>query len=378
LEKLQNVSPEARAQYISVLVDAGASDLASVSFLEREDVPGIKPVHFRQLKHACVGEPPRDLRPQPRDGPPQEDDEKQPARERSFPKQRRAKEEVDEAKKAVVLVLGPQGSGKSSLINFVAGKYLVCPPQIAHMDDPDSTLGIKRYEPKRMNAVFYDTQGVYFDSERNIEKTATMIRSYIKDHEVIGNEAVSLVWGVLDADNVEIYNKRHYLDLWHAVAGDLPVIVVLTKADKFKEDESRLEAISEMVHENALLFLPSFCGLIVLSTSVNTSEQQRVVKELMESTTTYSWHRHDRPIVVSPWDRHVPLRRHCSWCQEDTWHTMVQTSIFRDNYRCSCKNLTAKCTDCEVGMAKSGKVYGDLTCEMCKRKKDKESRWGRK
>lgn len=151
-------------------------------------------------------------------------------------------EEKKKSKKAVILVCGYTGAGKTSLIQAVCGPDVVSEDKITH--GKPGTMDYLKYESDLIT--FWDSQGLELGEAEDafLQKT----REFVRDRQEDPNpdNHIHLVWYAIQGSGARVSNCD--LELINNIFPN--VIAVITKSDITRPEQ--LEAITEFLSGNGV------------------------------------------------------------------------------------------------------------------------------
>ena len=136
-----------------------------------------------------------------------------------------------ELKQQNILICGQTGSGKSSLINYLAGK------KIADVGDvKPTTKDIKYYETKYIN--IYDSEGYEIGSKKQADYEKLITNFLTKNKRVYGKKDIHLIWYCIDgfAGRYKPLDKSLIEKMKNE---GFKVCVLITKTDEMDDDQKK-------------------------------------------------------------------------------------------------------------------------------------------
>jgi len=136
-----------------------------------------------------------------------------------------------ELKQQNILICGQTGSGKSSLINYLAGK------KIADVGDvKPTTKDIKYYETKYIN--IYDSEGYEIGSKKQADYEKLITNFLTKNKRVYGKKDIHLIWYCIDgfAGRYKPLDKSLIEKMKNE---GFKVCVLITKTDEMDDDQEK-------------------------------------------------------------------------------------------------------------------------------------------
>ena len=134
-----------------------------------------------------------------------------------------------ELKQRNILICGQTGSGKSSVINYLAGK------KVAEVGDvKPTTKDIKYYETKYIN--IYDSEGYEIDSDKQ-EHYDELIIDFLKPYKnITKNGATLLIWYCISGAGKRYIEVDKYLIKKMKKEG-FKVCILITKIDEITKKQ---------------------------------------------------------------------------------------------------------------------------------------------
>ena len=142
--------------------------------------------------------------------------------------------------KANILVMGPAGAGKSTLINAVTGK------EVARINDGRrGTEKLAAYESDELNLRLIDSRGFgdgFWDSQKTIRDMSRWMRAGLKGDRPL----IQMLWFCVDASSKHLSARTiRTVEFVKREWKDIPVIVVLTKSYFPDEDQENIKMVEE-------------------------------------------------------------------------------------------------------------------------------------
>ena len=142
--------------------------------------------------------------------------------------------------KANILVMGPAGAGKSTLINAVTGK------EVARINDGRrGTEKLAAYESDELNLRLIDSRGFgdgFWDSQKTIRDMSRWMRAGLKGDRPL----IQMLWFCVDASSKHLSARTiRTVEFVKREWKDIPVIVVLTKSYFPDEDQENIKMVED-------------------------------------------------------------------------------------------------------------------------------------
>ena len=142
--------------------------------------------------------------------------------------------------KANILVMGPAGAGKSTLINAVIGK------EVDRINDGRrGTEKLTAYESDELNLRLIDSRGFgdgFWDSQKTIRDMSRWMRAGLKGDRPL----IHMLWFCVDASSKHLSARTiRTVEFVKREWKDIPVIVVLTKSYFPDEDQENIKMVEE-------------------------------------------------------------------------------------------------------------------------------------
>ena len=142
--------------------------------------------------------------------------------------------------KANILVMGPAGAGKSTLINAVTGK------EVARINDGrHGTEKLAAYESDELNLRLIDSRGFgdgFWDSQKTIRDMSRWMRAGLKGDRPL----IQMLWFCVDASSKHLSARTiRTVEFVKREWKDIPVIVVLTKSYFPDEDQENIKMVED-------------------------------------------------------------------------------------------------------------------------------------
>ena len=142
--------------------------------------------------------------------------------------------------KANILVMGPAGAGKSTLINAVTGK------EVARINDGRrGTEKLAAYESDELNLRLIDSRGFgdgFWDSQKTIRDMSRWMRAGLKGDIPL----IHMLWFCVDASSKHLSARTiRTVEFVKREWKDIPVIVVLTKSYFPDEDQENIKMVED-------------------------------------------------------------------------------------------------------------------------------------